>query len=291
MATQTSGQALQLPNRPPSNRKHKTALIEINSRDRNYTNLIASNPFKFSFATPLKDVRAVELIGGTIPAQPFNILTNTFLFEESIGYQTFKRTISIPQGYYTTDTLLAILPGLLQGTVTTYTATLISGKLVITQTSGNDIPFALLFLSSSVPDEFDRVTGALVKMNTPATLLGFDISDYYSTSNIIESPFPIDLSTINTRLYLHINLENTQNLGCIERGSGRQMPFAIIYLDKDTNGYKFLNKETITPVSYTLPQPISRLQTLTVDFRDEFYRLVNFNGKDFTLLLQVTQLE
>ena len=145
--TQTSGQALQLPNRAPSARKHKTALIELNSRDRNYTNLIASNPFKFSFATPLKDVRAVELIGGTIPSQPYNIIQNAFLFQETIGYQTITRSISIPPGYYTTDTLLTILPMLLDGTMTTYTATLSStGSLVITQISGG-VPFALLFLS------------------------------------------------------------------------------------------------------------------------------------------------
>ena len=101
----------------------------------------------------------------------------------------------------------------------------------------------------------------------------------------------MDMRSSLTRLYLFINLNNTQNLGCIERGAGRRAPFAIIYLDEQTDGYKFLNKDTLTPASYSLPQPFSRLQNLDIEFRDEWHRLVNFAGKDFSLLLQLTVLE
>jgi hypothetical protein len=118
------------------------------------------------------------------------------------------------------------------------------------------------------------------------------MSDYYDeTLGVIASPYPMDLATSMTRLYLYINLENSQDLGVIERGAGRRWPFAVIYLDDQTNGYKFLNKETLTPAAFVLPQPLARMQNLQIEFRDEWYRLVDFNGKDFTLLLQFTVLE
>ena len=86
-------------------------------------------------------------------------------------------------------------------------------------------------------------------------------------------------------------MQNSTDLGAIERGAGRRSPFAIIYLDEDKNGYKYLNKDTLSPMFFSLPQPLSRIQTLTIDFRDEWYRPVNFDGKDFSLLFEFVMLE
>lgn len=287
----SSGQHLLQPNRTPQSRAQRTVLVEVSSRDRNYLNLIPSNPMKFSFARPLKDIRSVELISGTIPANPYNIIdgANKFIFQE--GTRFF--TVTIPPGVYTNATLIAELNTLFSSLATsnTYTWSLGSGnQSILTRTAGTN-PFTLLFLSGTYSDELDRSCGFFLKQNTPALQLGFDLSDYDDCSGIIVSPFPMDLYSSINRLYLYINLQNSLDLGVIERGAGRRFPFAVIYLDKETNGYKYLNKETITPISYSLPQPLSRLQDLDIEFRDEWYRIVNFNGKDFSLLLQITCLE
>jgi len=348
MPAETSGQLVLQPHKPPSARGKRTVQIEIHSRDRNYTNNVLSNPFKFYFQTPLKDVTNIELIGGTIPAYPHNItqFNNKFTFFEGgsqmpsicshipckccqiphicpetphtcmhtphICSQTCgcghyqskfrgeeftdskRRTITIVPGYYTTEALLLVLPGLLnEGSSSTYSVCINEfGYLSITQL-GVQQTFGFEFVSGVQTDLLDRNNGSLLQINTPATLLGFDLADYYSVPGVMNtllSPYPIDLSSVNSRLYLYLDADNMQNLGCVERGSGRRSPFAIIYLDTITNGYKFLNKETVSPVSYSTLQPFSRLQTLIVDFRDEFYRPIHFNGKDFTLLLEFTIL-
>jgi len=355
MPAETSGQLVLQSHKQPIVRGKRTVQIEIHSRDRNYTNNVLSNPFKFYFQTPMKDVTNIELVGGTIPACPHNItqFNNKFTFFESgfhmpnicshisckcchvphacpptphicpakgcmcpeqhhicktpCGCGQYKskfrndeytaakrRTITLVPGYYTTEALILVLPGLLnEGSSSTYTVSVNEfGYLSITQL-GVQQAFGFEFVSGVNTDIIDRNNGSLLQINTPATLLGFDLADYYSVPgmmNTLLSPYPIDLSSVNSRLYLYLDSDNMQNLGCIERGSGRRSPFAIIYLDKITNGYKFLNKETVSPVSYSTPQPFSRLQTLMVDFRDEFYRPINFNGKDFTLLLELTIL-
>lgn len=288
--TQTSGQALLLKERPLANRKQKTVLLELNSRDRNYLNLIKSNPFQYTLQTPIRDIRSIELIGGTIPAKPMNINSsnNKFTFIESES----SRTIEIPVGYYSEEAFIQAL-ALLLSTVS-LSEYLIKktalGNMVIIQ-SGFAQPFELIFLLTDTPDVIDPVNGALLEQKTPALLMGFDMSDYFSVDGAIVSPYPMNLNANLTRLYLYMNFQNSLDLSCISRGAGRRSPFAIIYLDTDVNGYKFLNKETYSPISYSLPQPIGRLTTIQVEFRDEFFQIVDFNGKDFTLLLECTVLE
>lgn len=289
--TQTSGQALLLKERPLANRKQKTILLELNSRDRNYMNLVKSNPFQYILGSPIKDIRSIELIGGTIPARPTNINSNNnkFTFVES----GVSRLITFPPGYYSEELLLQEMAQLLSaGSQSTYIVQKSSlGNIVIIQDIYSQ-PFQLLFFSTANPDVIDTLNGALLEQKTPALLLGFDMSDYSSNlDGMIISPFPMNLYANLTRLYLYMNFQNSLDLSCISRGAGRRPPFAIIYLDTEVNGYKFLNKETFSPISYSLQQPIGRLTTIQVEFRDEFFQIVDFNGKDFTLLLECTVLE
>lgn len=292
MPATTSGQQLLLPNanRSPNSRNQLSVLIEVTSRDRNYLQQLSSNPIKFQFARPLKDVRSVELISGTIPAYPYNVISgaNSFLIQE--GNQEF--TISISPGYYTKQTLLQKIQTIFSslGGTNTYTVSLVNDKLSIVRDTGTD-SFGLLFFSTSPPDEIDRSDGGFLKQNTLALQLGFDLSDYWDTAGTLTSPYPVDPQSSINRLYLYINMQNSTDLGAIERGAGRRSPFAIIYLDEDKNGYKYLNKDTLSPMFFSLPQPLSRLQTLTIDFRDEWYRPVNFDGKDFSLLFEFVMLE
>ncbi len=290
MATETTGQSLLLKERPLSSRKTKTILLELNSRDRNYLNLVKSNPFQYTLQTPIKDIRSIELIGGTIPSKPNNInsTNNTFTFVES----GFQRKIIFPPGYYTENALMEQLSTLLsEDSQSIYVVKKsVIGKLIILQEEFLQ-PFSFSFFSGQNPDIIDPVTGALLSMTTPAFLLGFDMSDYFCEDAAIVAPYPMDPHANLTRLYLYMNFQNSLDLSCISRGAGRRSPFGIIYLDTDSNGYKFLNKETFSPISYSLPQPISRLTTIQIDFRDEFYQTVDFNGKDFTLLLECTVLE
>lgn len=289
LATRSSGQdTLSLAPKP---RTQQTLLVEVSSRDRNYTLAPAANPFRFVFQRPLKDVQSVELLAGTIPATPYTLDTgyNTFMLLEG----TTRFQVVIPPSFYTPASLVAALgvalnavSGLQNTYVTALDAT--TGQLVVTLVGGANHLYSFIFRSGSPADDFEKTSGALLQINTPATILGFSSADATAISGTLRSPFPVD--TTLTRLYLYLNVETTQSLSVIERGMGRRSPFAIIYMDQATGGYKFLNKETIQQTVFRLPQTLNRLQTLQVDIRDEFYRLVNFGGKDFTLLLQFSGL-
>lgn len=291
----SSGQHLLLPDRNPKHRNTQQVIVEVSSRDRNYLQKVLSNPIRWQFARPLKDVRSVELVAGTIPAFPYNIVdgANSFTFKEN--GDKCEYIITIPPGYYTCECLLIKLNYIFSCSLCglnryVWTSDPCNGNLILTRTAGT-ASFGIYFIDAQTQDEIDRNDGQYIKQNSLALQLGFDINDCRDCDGVLVAPFPCDMSSSMNRIYLYINFENKLDLGCIERGAGRRWPFAIIYLDDEKNGYKYLNKDTITQAYYSLPQPFSRLQNLYIDFRDEWYRPVNFNGKDFSLLLNFTTLE
>lgn len=293
MNSRSSGQDVLLPTPSRESRRQRTVLLEINSRDRNTTLNPQSSQFRWKLFRPLKDVRQIQIAGGSIPSCIYNINLgyNTFTFQEAAT--TFA--VSFTPGRYSYKeivTTLAATLNALPGITNTYTVEInsITGFMNIKRATGA-ASFALLFLSGNYVDEYDR-NNALLKMNSPAHLLGFGRADYVSNSSgIITGTANVDVDCIVNRLYLYINHENAQDFNTIERTVGRLHPHSIIYMDVPNGSYKYLNKETFQPIFQAYPAPISRIATLDISLRDEFDRLVELNGRDFTILLEISCLE
>ncbi len=288
----SSGQLVTLPYKKRSSRNEITMLLEINSRDRNIVQYPNPSEYRFRLYRPLKDVVKIQIAGGTIPGCLYNINSgwNSFTFQEG----STKWDVTIPPGRYTYDTLcvsIATLLNSLSGVTNTYSVSINSTTGVFTlQRTAGSASFAFLFLTGNFVDYYDQMN-TLQKINTPAKLLGFGRADYSNSGSFIVAPSVVDLEFLFNRCYLYLNHDNTQDLNTIERSVGRQQPHAIIYFDELRNNYKFLNKETFEPLYNSYPAPISRMATLDIIFRDEFNRIVDFNGRDFTLLLEVVFLE
>ena len=292
LGEKSSGQQVTLPYKKPGSRKEITMLYEINSRDRNILSYPNPSQFRIRLYRPLKDIVKIQIAGGTIPGCFYNINLgwNIFTFQE--GSQ--KWNVVIPPGRYTYETLCTTLASLLNaltGIANTYAINIngTNGRMEIQRMTGT-ASFALLFLTGITVDFYDQ-NNTLVKINTPAKLFGFGRADYTNIGAFISAPNVVDLDFLLNRCYIYINHDNTQDLNTIERSVGRQQPHAIIYFDELRNNYKFLNKETYEPLYYSYPAPISRIATLDIQIEDEFDRLVDFNGRDFTLLLEVVTLE
>jgi hypothetical protein len=288
----SSGQQVTLPYKKPGSRKELTMLLEINSRDRNILSYPNPSQFRIRLYRPLKDIVKMQIAGGTIPGCLYNINVgwNVFTFQEG----TTQWNVTIPPGKYVYDTLCNALASVLNGLTSvanTYAVNIngTTGRMEIQRKSGT-ASFAILFLTGITVDFYDQ-NNTLVKINTPAKLFGFGRADYSNTGDFIRAPNVVDLDFLLNRCYLYINHDNTQDLNVIERSVGRAQPYGIIYFDELHNNYKFLNKETYEPLFYSYPAPISRIATLDISIQDEFDRLVDFNGRDFTLLLEVVTLE
>ena len=234
----------------------------------------------------------IQIAGGTVPGCLYNLNTgwNQFTFQEG----TTKWNVTIPPGRYTYETLctkLASVLNSLAGATNTYTVAIdgTTGVLTLQRTAGA-ANFAFLFLTGDHRDFYDQ-NNTLQKINTPAKLFGFGRADYTNSGATLIAPNIVDLEFLLNRAYVYINHDNTQDLNTIERSVGRQQPHAIVYFDELRNNYKFLNKDTFEPLYSSYPAPISRMSAFEIAIRDEFDRCVDFNGRDFTLLLEVVYLD
>ena len=289
-----SGQDILLPS-ISAGRKKRIDLIEINSRDRNQLSYPTSSQFRWRLMRPIKDIVSIQVVGGSIPTAFFSIDTgyNQFTFIED--GTTF--TVTLTPGVYSSASDLATeLQTRLNGISSiqnTYAVTVVSltSQLKITGTKGGGVVgFSLLFATGAYLDSFEN--GVLQQIKSPRRLLGFQALDYTSSSGgIILSQNCVDQGFLTNRLYLYLNQENSQDLGTVDRGAGKKKAFSIVYFDSGDTVNKTFSKDTFEPTFVSSPAPISRLTTLDLSLRNEFDYLVNFNGRDFTLLLEIVHLE
>lgn len=287
-----SGQDILLPPKTAKQRGRRSILLELNTRDRNMKSYPNANSFRWKLFRPLKDVVSIQIVGGTIPTRIFNIDEgwNQFTFKEG----STRYNITLSPGRYVLSTLsveIGAKLNVLSGITNTYSVAVspTSDTLHITRDTGS-APFSILFGSGDYVDLYDN-NGALTMINSPAKLFGFLNQDYADNAGIITSPYAMDLEFLLSRLYLYINSDNSQEITTIERSVGRRAPYTIIYMDMNEQTYKTFTKETFEPSFVASPAPIARVTTLDISFRDEFDRLVNFNGRDVTLLLEFVYLE
>ena len=293
MAAITSGQQILLPDSTKAKRKQRTVTVAVNSRDRNIGQDYNPNSFRWSFRRPLKDVLSIELVNGSVPAALYNINTgwNKFTFGET-GNQTW--TVTLTPGQYTATQMCAELQtqlNALSGKLNTYTVSYNSITMFASISTVGAVEYTLYFLSSPFTDTIDTHTGATMSINSPARLFGFEWQDYTSSGGIIRPQHRMDPDLFLRKVYLYVNADNSVELNRVEMGAGRKDCFHVLYMDQITNGYYTLNKDLHTPVFISSPAPISRVGTLNISIRDEFYRLVDIGWLDFTLLFEITYLE
>jgi hypothetical protein len=286
----TSGQEV-LQQRSKEHRKKRTILLEVNSRDRNSKSFPNSNQFRWILPTPLKDIYSVQLVGGTIPASAYNIYEpwNQFTFME--GSQ--KWVVSLTPARYTPLTLVSHIQtklNALAGRINTYTVSLLNDFVSILRNVSDITSFALVF-DQGPKDLYEN--GVLRQMGNPARVLGFlqeTVSDFAGT---ITGPFALDLVYLTSRLYVFLNADSSQNMGCIERSAGKKNPFTIVYFDsvEGREAYKNFTKEMFQPTYYSHPAPIGRVNSLYVSVTDEMENQIPLGSRDLTLLLEITFFE
>ncbi len=291
-STNGSGSALQ---RVPK-RTTRTVRVEINSMDRDYSKYPYSSEFVWQFPFPVKEIREVRVIGGTVPVPFLNIDSNwnKFTFAENQS----PVTITIPVGYYTNSTFCSTLQTLLNNlgsSFNTYTVSQNHQTGAITISTTGPYPFSLLFNTGSYVDSIDLKTKHIQELRSPARLMGFGWADYTSSGGVLQAPRAMNLWYALEKTYLYMNFDSSQDLRGVIRGGGRKEPSAILYND-ELNVYnydsvypltKYLNKETFDTILTPAPAPISRIANLYISLRDVFYNLINTQGREVSLLLEM----
>jgi len=289
----SSGQEILTPHQMFREPRERKILVEVNSRDRNTRTYPYPQQFRWRFQRPLKDVKCITICGGTVPTRLWNINVPWNQFTLLEGSTRF--TVTLEPGRYTKDqfaTEIGANINALVGIANQYSVAFspTTDQLTLTRDVGT-ASFSLLFNTGDYTDIYDN-NNSLVMINTPAKMMGFAKADYSDGgTGKITSPYAAELDFLVNRVYLYINADNNQDINTIERSVGRDAPFAIIYMDENNQAYKYFDKVTYEPTYISAPAPVSRMTTLNVELRDEFNRLIDLNGRDFTVLLEFTVQE
>ena len=297
----SSGQVL-LPNevaRNFSRRSEKVTTILCNSRERNVVSYPNSNSFRWRLRRDIKDITSIRLIGGSLPANLYNVNNgwNKFTLVEDGVFFTVVLNPGTYDGSTLADELEIALNNLSAQNTYACAYSSITQKISITITGTKSYSF--LFQTGSFVDSFDDFYGAvdtlsndyLSGIKSPARILGFVSNDYTcDASGTLVAPNPVDTAWFLNKIFLHINTDTNKDLNRIEVAQGRSDPYAVIYLDEVLHGVKYLNKETDYPVLEFSPAQLSRLSLLEISLRDEFYQLLDTQNKEFTLVFELTHL-
>jgi hypothetical protein len=288
----SSGQHVLMKDQQKIKRALRRTTIVVNSRDRNCLKSPNPNTFRYVMRRPLTNILSIELMSGSIPSYLYNINNgwNTFIVSEG----TAQNLVTLTPGFYTDSTFLIELQRALNAIPAkrnTYIVTQDPNTRRLIVSSNNIVAYSFLFYSGSPRDQIDLNTLTITSINTPATLLGFGLNDYTSNSSgQLKSILPLDLNSIITRIYLHIEADG-KNLSRMELGSGRPDCFHMFYIPPGQGDYYFLNKETDHSLFESSPAPISRLRSLDISLRDEFNRPFELNYRQLNLVFEITHLE
>jgi hypothetical protein len=242
-------------------------------------------------------VTELTLVGGSIPTPIHNIPADVASFTFRIGDK--RLNISIPPGMYSEASLCAKLEEVLNaaaevaGSHNEFTVALFpnTSQLQITAVAGGHghqlEAFGFLFGTGSYIDSIDKTTRTVTNIGSPALIFGcipgVNLLDY---NGVLVTPNSIDLGLLVNRVYLSLNYDTTQNMQTYTRGMGRSSPSAIIHYDDVREGRKYLNKETYTPLIVSKIAPVSRIQTIDVQFNTLFGGTANFGNREVSLVLE-----
>lgn len=262
--------------------------VEVASNDRDVCTWPASSDFQWAFPFPMKNVKAVRLVGGVVPVPlytvdaPYNKFT---LLSRGTG-----KTVTIPPGAYNADTFAVALAAALtdaDGTYT-YTATvdLITKTLTVTSSGAG---FGFLFATGDYKNVLDP---GLQKVQCPNYIMGFVDADAVTPGFTLSSPYPVNVGPLN-RLYVYVNYDATMDLRSVLRGAGKPEPSAILYCSDTDTAVANLKSLHHDSFDFVLEPNtvIPRIRTLHVSIRDEFYNIVNLNNRPVQLLFEFTVLD
>ena len=245
--------------------------VHVDSRDRDYDAHPSSSEFVVKLPEVLKNVGSAVLVTAELPLSYYVFSAARGNTSLKVGVDGTWKTVTIPDGNYTTAAMAAALKTALDeafGAVFTVTFDPVTMKCTIatTGTVGVDataatkrsdwgLGYYLGFPRGVVRTGTDAVTGTAV-------------------------------ATMNPENYLLIDIEELNNLGqtaLYAAGGSDRRTFAKIPLNGDSYQYNFYDKA----VTYVEQRPpLARLDKLRVSVRFHDGSLVDLNGAEWSMSLE-----
>ncbi len=269
----------------------------LDSRDRNTDKFTAPNDYYVDTFEVFRNVTSVGLMAAVIPNTTYNIYEgiNRIHFEETNGTELVAE---IAPGNYDNTTIAAAIKTALEATVganSTYTVTLDTSTLkltIVSNLAGGGGVFNLNFAGLAVKKGFDG-TNVAYNQGSIGPFLGYAPVDL-SGSNTYTGTGVVNLNTLPYFLLFIDNLEKYESTTVPSKAFCQ-----ILRNSLGTEG----GSNTTSGQPYTLhthraflnikhfSPPLAKLDRLKIRLTDYYGNVLDFNGADHSLLLEITTVE
>ena len=241
-------------------------IINVNSRFADLTKYTSSN-FVYHLNDEIKNIAYIKLGSIEFPSSSYNFLAVKKNTSFVIGDGVTEDTVTIPDGNYTSDTIILKLQDLLDTINTNRTK---NYQIDI------DINTGKIFFTSD-----DSVTINFSNEDIGYGSLGYHLgftNDTYTGTNITGD----NVINLNTPVYYFLKINNIENL------NDKFVSNAFAKIIQTTGSFDFtiegkadfVTKEKV----FRSPINLSKLEVQIVDYRN---RIIDLNGFDLTFTLEI----
>lgn len=255
--------------------RQRQFVLHLDSRDRDKTAYPSPSDYKLPLHRTYREVSEVRLLSAELPASVCafssaqgNTSMDVRVTASAADLVGRQQTVSIPDGNYDRDSMAAALEAAMQAAFGhEFTASI-------------DAASGVLDIASSVPEEQVLVQpGAKTSGGGLAGALGF-------TQSASKGDRPVELEPLP---FLLLALDAQLNQMDTSAASGAQMFAKLLLRAREARGgVVCVDRDAVISSEGPLPQPLGRLDRMTVSWRTRSGAAVDFRGREhsFTLLVR-----
>ena len=248
-----------------------TRLLFVDSQNRDSILYPTGDSYVMYLSEPLKNVDRVELVSARVPNTMYNLTNGS-----NVLTVNGTSNISLNNGFYSAYTLAAAVSA---SNVLTLNYLVSEGHYIFANTSA----FTIQINSPELSTMLGMTPG-----NTLTSVLASNTDPTYTGMYIIRSTTLVDFS-LNDYIFLdidelktpfHVDTGSLQGTSGTISGSNVNRSFAPIIMDVGSACIKNFHENRDYTISVDYPEPINRLQRLTINWLDRQGNLLDFRGWD-----------
>lgn len=271
----------------------ETRNVFVSSENRDTALYPSGNSYTLHLTTPIKDISRVELIHASVPNTMYNLTngTNVVAFSNAASSVNDPLTyFSLPAGFYGSSVLSEDIQSAVSNT-TNITVDYLEaeGKFLFSRLTPLGGPFQMKPMTTEFAkmigfDGTEVLTSANVAVETGLNIPLYSDSILYRGKEFIKSKNIVNLAA-NEGVFLDIdelrtifNEDAKSITGNTTSGQTMSRSFGFVPMDVTAGAVKSFKKFSDYDLIIDYPNPIRKLERLTVRWINKDGQLLNFNG-------------
>jgi hypothetical protein len=271
----------------------ETRNVFVSSENRDTSLYPNGNSYTLHITTPIKDISRVELLHASVPNTMYNLKdgTNVMAFSNAVSSIGDPLTyFSLPVGFYGATVLSEQIQNAVSNTSNIVVDYLdAEGKFLFTRDITPDGPFQMKPATDEIAamlgfDDTTLLTSTTVAVETDLILPLYSDNLLYRGKEFIKSTKVVNLNK-NEAVFLDIqelrtifNEDAKAITGNTYSGQTMARSFGLIPMDVTAGSIKSFKKFSDYDLNIDYPNPIRKLERLTVKWVDKNGQALNFNG-------------